>query len=261
MQQPVYVGDHVALTRTKWGKKIYVDTEDTVVSPHVLLDGDWESWIGEFLRHRVAPGSLFVDVGAHIGWYTLLACDLVGDKGYVVAVEANPRLADLVQRSLSINGLLSRANVWRNAAWHCDTQLGFRVEPHKSGNGHPTVEGDHTMMVQACPLDSILAPALALAEARGHVQKGFAVGCELFIKIDAEGSEAQVLEGAAELLTGHSVKLLVEHHPGEQAHIARLVELGYSLSVVEHHSSPRIITLSDLSGIPDSEMLYLSGRR
>jgi hypothetical protein len=56
-----------------------------------------------FLRSVLQPGDIFVDVGAHIGIYSLVASRLVGETGRVLAVEAAPQTAKLLSRHVEIN--------------------------------------------------------------------------------------------------------------------------------------------------------------
>src|ERR1700722_361196 len=101
---PVYLGDHTALVATRWGAKMLVDTRDAMVTPWLVLDGLWESHATGWLQQALGPGQVFVDVGANVGYFTLLAGSLVGPTGTVVAVEAHPRLAELLRRNVIING-------------------------------------------------------------------------------------------------------------------------------------------------------------
>lgn len=63
----VYLGNSRAITRTIYGHKIYVDTRDHSLTPHLLVDGNWEDWITKVFRSVVRDGMKVVDVGANIG--------------------------------------------------------------------------------------------------------------------------------------------------------------------------------------------------
>lgn len=55
------------------------------------------------MAERLKPGDVFVDVGANIGYFSLLASKLVGPGGRVVAIEASPEVFDLLRRNLELN--------------------------------------------------------------------------------------------------------------------------------------------------------------
>jgi hypothetical protein len=102
---PLYFGDHTALVATRWGAKMLVDTRDAAISPWIVLDGLWETQVTQWLQETLSPGQVFVDVGANVGYFTLLGGQLVGPGGRVVAVEAHPGLAELLRRNVIMNGL------------------------------------------------------------------------------------------------------------------------------------------------------------
>src|SRR5207253_4151635 len=56
------------------------------------------------LRHFLKPGSVFLDCGANIGYFSVLAGGLVGPTGRVISVEANPVTLQRLQRNLAVNG-------------------------------------------------------------------------------------------------------------------------------------------------------------
>lgn len=62
------------------------------------------------------PGMRCLDLGANVGYFTLLMADAVGPSGRVAAVEANPRLADLLGRTVDVNGFGDRVTVTQRAA-------------------------------------------------------------------------------------------------------------------------------------------------
>ena len=111
----VYVGDNLALTRTIYDHKIYVDTRDLALAPHILLDGYWEQWITNVFLSVVQPGMRVIEIGANMGWYSLLAAANIGPAGKLLSFEANPRMAEILRRNISINGFLDRAQVVNKA--------------------------------------------------------------------------------------------------------------------------------------------------
>ncbi|NIR28731.1 MAG: FkbM family methyltransferase [Gammaproteobacteria bacterium] len=240
----VYLGRDTALVRTVFGDKMYVDTRDTVVAPHLLLDGDWEPWIREFLTAQLSPGMRFVDVGAHLGWYTLLARHIVGDEGSVVAMDPVHRHVHLLRRSLAINGY-RRVEVHCGAASDHDGQLRLQCDVEWSGNARVSTDGE---LIACVRLDHFVQTAD-------------------FVKIDAELHEPAVLRGMAELIENNpQIQLLVEHHRGETLEaeareLSQLVRAGFKLGVVEHDGLLSELDVGALDGVPDSEMLYLARPR
>ena len=69
------------------GHKMYVDLEDTGVVPYLIKDGIYEKYTTEYFKKIVKSGQVVVDVGAMIGYYTLIAAEIVGENGKVFAFE------------------------------------------------------------------------------------------------------------------------------------------------------------------------------
>src|SRR5271165_2925357 len=69
----IYLGDHLALAQVLDRFKMYVDTRDIGIAPHLLMGGHWEMWITKLFCDLLQPGMTVVDVGANFGYYTLLA--------------------------------------------------------------------------------------------------------------------------------------------------------------------------------------------
>ncbi len=68
--ESAYLGDETALCRVLGRYKMFVDTSDNSLSPHLMLDGYWEMWLTEALARAIRPGMTVVDVGANLGYFT-----------------------------------------------------------------------------------------------------------------------------------------------------------------------------------------------
>jgi FkbM family methyltransferase len=86
------------------GIRMFLDPAEINVCPWLAKVGFWEAWQTVFFAHRIKPGMCVWDLGAHVGYYALLAAALVGPGGYVLAVEPHKRLADVLRRSAEANG-------------------------------------------------------------------------------------------------------------------------------------------------------------
>src|SRR5438034_3106477 len=82
----VYLGDGAVLCRVLDKYLIYADSQETGITPHLCLDGYWESWITVVLARTLRRGWHCLDVGANHGYYTLIMADAVGQEGRVAPV-------------------------------------------------------------------------------------------------------------------------------------------------------------------------------
>jgi FkbM family methyltransferase len=183
-----YVGDGRAWVRTTWGGKLLVDTRDLLLAPWLLLDGGWEPEVTAFIQATLKPEGVFVDVGANLGYYSILAGSLVGWGGKVYAFEPNPKLYDLLRKAVIANWMTSFVTSERIAVYEDTRVVDFFVSAHFAGNstlaplqvGEGEVDAIAKMEVQAISLDEYFADIARPID---------------MVKIDVEGAELQVFRG------------------------------------------------------------------
>lgn len=206
-RQAVYLGDHRLLTRTVHGHKLFVDGRDVNLTPHLLLDGDWEGWITRVVRSVVRPGMRAADVGANVGWYTLLLAEGVGAEGHVHAFEPVPDVHELLFRNAEVNGLSPRVTCHRAAvgARRGRARLHVRQKHKASSSLFSQEEGVATFLDSTVPLevDVVALDEVLAADPRLDL-----------LKVDAEGAEPLVLEGSRRLLAANpGIHVFLEFAP------------------------------------------------
>ncbi len=202
-----YIGDGVALTVTKFGQMLYVDTRDVSLSPHLLVSGDWEPGITDVFRSRIKPGMRYAEVGANCGWFTLQAAALVGCTGSVVAFEPNPRYADLLHKTLTINGCNGYAKVVSSAVSNHNGELDFYIFDNFRGNS--------TLFLADVVAKTFLDQYHKIKVPSQTLNNYFSPGQKIdFLKIDAESAEVHILEGGERLLQDNpDIEIIVEASP------------------------------------------------
>lgn len=167
---------------------------------HVLLFGSYEREVREIMRVVMPRGGTAIDVGANVGWHSLLMARLVGAEGRVLAIEANAS----IRRRLALNIALNRfgnIDIVPCAMWSREQMLKFTVrgadEPD-SASGHVLADwsGAAATEIPARPLDAIVRE-----RACTRVD---------FLKIDVEGFEWPVLQGAEETITSFRPHIVFE---------------------------------------------------
>ncbi len=147
----------------------------------------------------LAPGDVFVDVGANVGYFTVIAAQIVGPGGTVHAFEPDERSLSLLRASLKANRLANvRANVI--ALWSETANLQFVPERQSAVShldiGRHAENGVRTLSVRADTLDRYM--------------KAFPDQSVKAVKIDAEGADLAVLTGMREILSHDSPAIIVE---------------------------------------------------
>ncbi len=141
----------------------------------------------QFIRTHLKPGDTFVDVGANVGFYSLLAASIVGNAGRVVAVEPNPRALRKLRQTIARNGLTNvRVEDVALGRTRGTLNLSFLAG---ADNDTPTlVAGDGG---ESVPVRVVTLNELADDTGLGRVH---------YLKMDVEGYEPDVLAGASALL-------------------------------------------------------------
>jgi FkbM family methyltransferase len=180
--------------------------------------GIGEPQVQKALMDHLRPGMTFYDLGANIGFFSLMAARLVGPEGRVVSFEADPEIAARLRENLARNQF-TKAQVEEKAVWSEPTTVFFeRVEPNTSpdrGLGHVSAKGSApgSIAVEAISLDQYIA---------AHPAPDF-------VKCDVEGAEVAVFRGATQLLSSKRPIFLVEMHSpaNHRALLDQLAGHGY----------------------------------
>jgi FkbM family methyltransferase len=260
----LYVGGNRVLVKTAAGLKMFVDSRDLSIAPHIMLDGVWEESTEAVLRNLIRPGMTVFEIGANVGFFTLLLSHLVGDRGRVIAFEADPDLAQIVRDNIELNGFHRRTRVFAEAI--SDGAAGeviFHRALRHRGNGSllPIEQTPHnpegvreTITVPATSLDRICA---RLDRTVPHA-----------LKIDAEGAEPAILRGAAETLASPLLRILMlEFAPsflksaGEdpRAYLERIKRAGFRLHRID--ARKRRMEAASVAALLKSEIVEIVGLR
>jgi FkbM family methyltransferase len=193
---------HDFVASTVFQSKIAGNTGD-LIQQCIYYFGLWEPYLTHWIARRLARGDTFIDVGANIGYFALLASRRVGSSGAVVAIEASPRTFRALRENLARNraGNVRAVNV--AASGSPGVLRLFRGPKHNIGETTTLPQPDFELEceVEAAPLSAILRPE--------EVRKA------RLVKIDVEGAEWSVVAGMGPLLRSCPPRLefIVEVHP------------------------------------------------
>jgi len=175
--------------------KMFVDTRDQGLSSHLLLDGYWEMWLTETLSEVLEPGAVVADIGANLGYFTLIMADLVGPSGSVHAFEPNPAIADRLARTCDINGYRERVAVHRDPLGADEgLPVSLIVPDHEPKNAYISdrIDGPGSVPLTTRRFDSY--PELMNSSV---------------IKIDAEAAEQNIWRGMTARLDRRDAPLII----------------------------------------------------
>ena len=178
----VQMGEEDAVHCSVGGVELFCDAADAAVTPG-LLSGQYESHLTAVFERYCAAGMTVIDVGANLGYYSLLASRLVGPTGRVIALEPNSENCRLLLSSLRLNKI---TNV-RLLPVAADTATGWAYySTHVGSNGGLIEDGD-----------LLSHPGTVVPTFRLDDLVDGPVG---FLKMDVEGAEGRVVRGAVRII-------------------------------------------------------------
>lgn len=187
-----------------WGASFYGVLPEAV-SSLIWRFGYFDPKTSINILNGLDEGDVFVDIGAHFGYFTLLASSVVGSSGRVVAIEAMPSTFERLQQNIRKNSLDDRCVAVNCAAYNRETELEFKDyglawsslnSAFGIRNDRIRNDSERAITVQAKTLDAIL--------------ESINVESVDLVKIDAESSEYYVLEGMKNTLERCHPRLIVE---------------------------------------------------
>lgn len=254
----VYLGDHKALLRTIFGQKMIVDTRDVSLTPYLLLDGYWELWITNALQDVVTTGMNVVEVGANVGYYTLLIAQKIGETGRLTAFEANPAIFRYLFRNVEINRYLHRVTLVNQAVTDRRGQITFRALRHHLGSSTIIDIPQELLRHYQDEVDEIKVSTTSLDEYFSETDQRIDL-----IKVDAEGSEPFILDGMQAVLDRNpTIKLVLEFVPAlirgagrdPRAFLMSLEQHGFRLYQISVESSLVRTTVDELIALDSCEL-------
>jgi FkbM family methyltransferase len=236
-----YLGDGVSSTYLRNGNLIYVNSNDFGPPANFIDGGDYEPDNLQVLLSFIHEDTVFVDVGANLGFFSLVIGDRMRRAGRVIAFEPQPRMVDLLQRSIHHNGLLGIVEVHPIGLSEITGRLSLWVPKNHKGGG--TLR--NIPESQRRDFDLIAVDARRLDDLFGD---GFT--CDL-VKIDVEGHELSVLRGMREVIArSPAIKILLEKlgagDGSEPALHAFFTELGMELYGVAGPGLSGPLALADI---------------
>lgn len=180
-----------------------------LIQMYIWLFDVWEPDLTNFIQRRLRKGDTFVDIGANVGYFSMLAAKHVGESGYVVAVEASPSMFDALKENLALNPDLSNIHAINRAASDRACSIPFYSGPAHNLGLSSTV--DHRKRELHVEAEVLAAP---LGEILNEVQ-GIEIRRVRMIKIDVEGGEVAVLAGLLDMIEqcSEQMELLIELSP------------------------------------------------
>ena len=170
------------------GVPIQVGGQTTYVHPFTIVYSteDWEPYTEELFQNAIKPGSTVLDLGAHHGFFSLLASRMVGDEGMVYAFEPAPENFQILEKNIELNQLTNVVAI-NKAVGDATTTMSFFIEKENDVQGslYSTLRSNEfTIPVECITIDDYMDGAPVDV-----------------IKMDIEGGEPYALAGMTKTLS------------------------------------------------------------
>lgn len=215
----------------------WFDRRDVLLTPFIRAQGVWEADVMKLMTRTLRPGDVVVDVGANVGFHTVLASRLVGPAGRVYALEPMPWTLRVLRANLARHQC-ANVEVLSVAAGDEAGSMRLAVREHERSSARLTPDEEPGIDVETARLDDLL-PAVAAQ----------------LVKVDVEGAEPVVLRGAHELLQRSAPLVVVEfrnapHLRGESAdEVLRYYEsLGFELCLLRRNGDVKPVSREQMLG-------------
>ena len=242
-----YVGGNRMLISTTWGGRLLVPADDISLMPELVANGTYDAPFTAFVQRNIKPGDTVIDVGAHVGLFTLLLAYSVWDTGRVIAYEPCPRMLELLRDNVGMGWLGDRVEIVAKAAAATSGSLSFLAPTRYTMTGSlRPVEHLLTTQDRVDTVDRIEVEAEPIDVHVGRFEQ-----IDL-IKIDVEGAENQVFTGMEQLLASGVVRRvsfeLAREHMGDEwkpftERLRGLEADGWTFSTISDTGEPQPIAL------------------
>jgi FkbM family methyltransferase len=241
-----YLGGGTGLTWLVDETPIYLNTDDFGCPSNFLNGGRYEEEYLQVLASFRKPDSVFLDIGANLGVFSLRLAPLMR-QGHVHAFEPNPRIHDLFSRSIHLNGYKHLIQVHRVGVSDQDADMVLAVPDGHAGGGHvvETTANYSGPSISVRRIDDLLS----------HISR-FDLA-----KIDVEGHELHALRGMSELL-GRSpdAVILFEKLNAHSGIEADLLAFFQAFGMVIHRIDGVHLAPVDQAAFEQAEAYFLAAR-
>lgn len=223
------------------GHKMFVDSQDVGVTPDLLMNGCYEKYETTVFKKIVKEGMTVVDIGAHIGYYTLLAANLVGESGRVYAFEPDPNNYALLVKNIRSNSYNNVVPVQKAVSNNVGTTKLF-LSPENTGDHRIYNSHDerYSIEIETVTLDEYLK------DKENRID---------MIKMDIQGAEMAALQGMMEILNKNDdIKIFTEFSPAllerfghsPEECLNELIKYGFKFFEIGHQEEAMPIDINSL---------------
>ena len=216
--------------------------KDRTIALNIIRDGFWEAWVTTWMFKNIQPGSSVLDIGANIGYYTLL---LAENGCHVTAIEPQEENCNMLSASIVLNDFKT-VTIVRTALGNTRGIVPFNVSSVNNGCSSIVREGQHTN-------DTIMVPITTLDTFEEHFD---------FIKIDAEGAEHDIWYGALSYFEKNQATVIIlewlpSRYPSPAVFAKDILDRCHVSYINEHGDENPVVQIERMLLFTEEIMLVL----
>jgi FkbM family methyltransferase len=213
---------------------------DQVITQVLRHEGIWEAPETRYLHSILRPGQTFVDVGAHVGYFSVFAAQRVGPTGTVIAIEPEARNLDLLHRNL-VRNRCANALVVPFAAHSASGWMSLALDEENRGAHHLVSPGRTATTVRCVRLDDLLPATVDV------------------VKVDAQGYDHDVITGLERTVAANpqliviaelSLTELARRGLQPELVLAGYEALGFTISMLDDYGRVRRVSAQEVLARP-----------
>lgn len=227
------------------GISLFVNSRDEFIAPALINYGVYERLETELFENSVRRGMIIIDIGSNLGYYACIAAKLLKGEGRVYAFEPDPKNYDLLIKNTQLNGYTNVVGINKALSDTRGMTSLFLNEHNFGGNSlsqHNVSSTSSVIDVETITLDEFVSETKLLKVD--------------LLKIDVEGAEGLVFDGAKKLLANGPKRIFMELWPEGLRNLGtdasqlarRLTSYGYGVSVINEEQR-RVEKLKDENAI------------
>lgn len=218
--------------------KMYVDAKDGGITPSLLVQGVFEEIETEIFKKLIRPGMVIIDIGANIGYYTLIAANIMKNEGKIYAFEPEPNNYALLLKNINLNGYVN-VNPLQKAVSNKSGKINLFIDGINCGihsiSQYNVYNNIGSVEVETTTLDEFFKNEV----------KDLRVD---LIKMDVQGAEGLVIEGAEEIILHNNLTILMEFCPYLLRNIGtdplellyKLINFGFTIEVIDESNKTTV---------------------
>lgn len=198
-----YIGRNRMFLAPVWGGKLVASADDMSLVPDILKDGAFDIALTNFIFRHIGDGMNVVDIGANLGYMTVLMGYKVGATGKVTAYEASPKNFSFLEQNIKMN-YLRHVDIYNLAVYSEESNIQLYEPTIFMGSGSTKKEIIDSFKVNA-PFDTLNAVTIPAVTLDNHLANSRKID---FMKMDIEGGEYQAFLGMANLIENDKIAVI-----------------------------------------------------